>query len=308
MRFRELNPGGLNAPRSSVGAEFKPRPDVEVQAFRKSLPRKTSLEALLINRNTDTLVVALHGALGRGKYKLPRFEWLRTVGGMPTSSMYFSDPALRLHPRLELAWFTGWSGCDVPAIIVDWVRRAAEVVGASRVIFQGSSGGGFASLQLSSLMPNSMALAFNGQTDISAYRVSGVRYSAQRQYLRVVWPEVFRQLPDGNADTISPAWKKYVDDRVSAVDRYRSPQGNYLFMVQNRDEFHYEQHFEPLTASLVEAGVGFRLHTKLYRNGPGHFGPPPSVHCEALNEALEMCQGLPGIFDSVPDPRVSRTG
>src|SRR5699024_1237577 len=122
---------------------------------------------------SNVLLVSMHGALQRAKIRLPRFERLRSFLRTEYSSIYFGDPMLHLSDNVSLSWFTGSREVNVPLLISDWVQRAAFTSGASKVIFVGSSGGGFASAQVSSYVPGSVAVVFNPQTVISAYRPSG---------------------------------------------------------------------------------------------------------------------------------------
>lgn len=87
---------------------FEPVAELGVSRFSAQCPRETALDALLVNKGSDVLVVGLHGATVRSKFTLPRFEWFRTLRKTEYNSLYFSDPTLCLSPKLELAWYTGW--------------------------------------------------------------------------------------------------------------------------------------------------------------------------------------------------------
>lgn len=129
---------------SSVDRFFEPRVEGGVSKYAAPVRNNGTLRALfLVNKATDTLVVALHGATNRAKKELPRFEWFRTLRSEPVSSLYFSDPALELEATLELAWYTGRLEFDMHAALAEWIRRAAGAIGASRIVILGSSGGGF---------------------------------------------------------------------------------------------------------------------------------------------------------------------
>src|SRR5699024_8382265 len=137
------------------------------------------------NQGSDVLVVALHGATTRDK-ELPRFEFFRTLRKTEFSSMYFTDPALYLDERIELAWYTGWLEFDFNEVLAPWVQRAAAAVGASKIVFLGSSGGGFGALQVSTRIPGRMAVPVIPQTSIANYLVAGTGLAAQRAYIRAI--------------------------------------------------------------------------------------------------------------------------
>ena len=48
---------------------FQPQLEPGVTKFRASLPRRTNLDALVINKQSDVLVVSLHGATMQNKNK-----------------------------------------------------------------------------------------------------------------------------------------------------------------------------------------------------------------------------------------------
>lgn len=268
----DLEVGGGNAPINPF-EDLAPTPPWSASRLQRALPGGPPLEALVVNRGTSTVIVALHGATDRSKTVLPRFEWLRSLLDYEVSSVYFSDPALHLSPRLMLAWYTGWAEADVHAEIATWSARIAEVIGARRLIFMGASGGGFAALQTSGLLPGSEALAFNAQTDIARYRVNGEFWGVQRDYIATVWPEVWsgfateESFKDG-------AWAHAIGDRVSAVQRYSTNRRNRVHLVQNEEEFHHEDHFLPFLHAA--RGAGNEVIPSTNREGSMH-NPPRAV-------------------------------
>lgn len=272
MQVSELDAQALNAPQTLVESTFSPDKREGVVKYRKRFSNSTRLDALVLNKHSDVLVVSFHGALMRKKYHLPRFEWLSTLRNAPFSSMFVSDPSLHLSKTLQLAWFTGWREVDIHKLIAEWAQRVAEASGASRIIFTGSSGGGFASLQTSHYVPGSIAAPFNAQTDIAAYLVAGSKYTAQLQYLEAVWPDVYSKLK--NKTEPEPEWKLFIDDRVSAVDRYRTGMNNYIYFTQNTNDFHYENHFAPLKQAILRSHNHGRFVENLYEGEHSH--RPPS--------------------------------
>jgi len=230
------------------------------------------LDALVVNRSSDVMVVALHGATDRAKTTLPRFEWLRTLLDFNVSCVFFSDPALHLSERIQLAWYTGWDGVDCHAEIANETRRIASFLGVERVVFTGASGGGFAALQSSALVDESLVLAFNAQTDIPGYRVNGQSWGVQRTYLQYVWPKIWASFEEPQ-EFMTGEWRKEVGDRISAVERYSVPRRNHVHIVQNADEFHYGDHFLPFLRAARTAGNDVVAHT----NNEGALHNPPRL-------------------------------
>lgn len=273
--IKDLEQGGANAPINQFD-ELDAIPIHSASRLRRTLPGGAPLDALVVNRGTSAVVVALHGATDRSRTVLPRFEWLRSLVAHDVSSIFFADPALHLSPRLALAWYTGWADVDVHDEVARWSLKIAETLRASRIIFMGASGGGFAALQASSLLPGSEALAFNAQTDIARYRVNGEFWGAQRDYITAVWPSVWSSLstPESFKDG---RWADLTGDRVSAVRRYATDRRNLVHLVQNEEEFHYHEHFLPFLTAARRAGNQINEHTN--REGTLH-NPPRAVTFE----------------------------
>lgn len=141
--------------------------------YRQAVSLGLPLDIVLVNRPSDVLVVSLHGAIGRARSALPRFAYLPMLLETGYSIVSFGDPTLHMSERLELAWFTGPAAVDVHKIVAERVCEAAYVVGAKRVVIIGASGGGFAALQVSACIPDSLAIAFNphGNIEVSCRRV-----------------------------------------------------------------------------------------------------------------------------------------
>lgn len=169
---------------------------------------------------------------------------------------------------------------------------AAKLVGAKKLVFTGSSGGGFAALQISALIPNSYALVFNAQTDIANYRINGTGFGAQRTFVNVVWPEIAADFKH-HSDIESPAWADILGSRSSAVERYAQPTANHVFIVQNVEEFHFEDHFLPFLDAAKKGGNISRVKMKTYLDGPVHAQPKADEFIEAFEEALHWIEGLP---------------
>lgn len=266
---QDLVQGGGNAPINPF-YDLDATPKDTAARLQRSLPGGHPFDSLVVNRGTSTMVVALHGATNRESTILPRFEWLRSMLDLNVTSVFFGDPTLHLSPRLSLAWYTGWDMIDVHSEIALESTRIAEALGVSRIIFMGASGGGFAALQTSALLPGSEALAFNAQTDIARYRVNGEFWGAQRDYIATVWPRVWES-QGGPEEFKNGRWAEQVDDRVSALRRYSIPRPNLVHLVQNEEEFHYEDHFLPFMEIANAAGNAVEPHTNL----EGHLHNPP---------------------------------
>lgn len=174
ISVESLAEGGLNAPRFKVDAEnpaFDYSPGCAI--FEAGLSRGSKLECLTVIRGDAPTIVSFHGAPLRKKYSLPRFERLKTLVDFECNALFFSDPALRLSKRLELAWFTGWEGLNLHELMGKWISIFSNELGSNRVLLSGSSGGGFAALQTAPYVDDSIEVVFNPQTQLDQYLVGG---------------------------------------------------------------------------------------------------------------------------------------
>lgn len=264
---------------------FFPEPSEGIYKYSADVGSGSKLEALFVNKRAETLIVSMHGALQRSTIRLPRFERLRTFLRTDYSSIYFGDPALHLSEDLSLSWFTGWREVNVPHLIADWVQKAAHASGASRVLLIGSSGGGFASGQVSALVPKSIAIVFNPQTVISAYRPKG-SLGYGRAYIRNVMPDL---TPEGGlkAITAQSDWAVPLGDRGSMISRYSRETPNKLLYVQNdQDLDHWRDHYLPFRSAVEYGDNALRTRFTIYSGPEGHSAPPKEVFQGSIEEAL----------------------
>lgn len=112
----QLDPFGSNppitlvhsAPEDTIGALSLPL-DSALRLRDELLP-EIFLDALLVRKDSDVLIVGFHGALNQEKTNLPRFERLSTVLKYPVSSIFFGDPALWKSRDLQLLGIQGGTG------------------------------------------------------------------------------------------------------------------------------------------------------------------------------------------------------
>lgn len=265
---------------------FDTQTGVSKYLFRVS--EKLQLPTLLINQESDVLLVCLHGASNRDQFNLPRFEWMRTVRELTYNSLFFSDPALDLHPRLSLAWYTGTIDVDLYPVLGSLIKEAADATGSSRIVILGSSGGGFAALQTAPYVAESVALPFSPQTSISGYFVGRKGLGAQRMYLRHVMPELS---PDVPLDGLWPEvdWAEPLGSRLSACIRYADMQDNMVVYMQNaHDLTHIEQHYEPFRKVVERSPNRAKVEFHLY-DGPTRHNPPYKTQ---LLDGIDLALGV----------------
>ncbi|WP_150461224.1 hypothetical protein [Nesterenkonia ebinurensis] len=252
--------------------------------YSVTLDERGHMDMLLLNKGSRELLVVFHGATVPGHHHLPRFEWLRTLNERTDfSCLFVSDPTLTLDTDLLLGWYLGWKGMDLYPLLGETVQRAASAVAAEKIILTGSSGGGFASLQVAPYLPGSLAIPFNPQTDVTRYH-----WNAQASYLRRVMPHL-RQRENRKA------WGRTLGDRTAATRRYGKPQPNHVLYVQNvRDEHHYHHHYRPFAERAEKGPNKERLVFEEYSAAPFHEPPGRGRFVETIQRGSKMLEQWPG--------------
>jgi len=230
------------------------------------------LDCLVDPRDSDVLIVALHGALNREVYTLPRFEWMATLQSRPESLLFLSDTPLESHDDLKLAWYTGDSSDNLTERYGALIRTVAVQCGASRVVLLGFSGGGFAALAMAPLIAGSTALAFSPQVSIGSYY--GVFADV---YAHALYPE------HGSFAAVEAAFPS----RVSLTNLYADPHvsANFVYVQNSGDAHHMNHHFSPFR-EVTDNRPGARF--VLDHESDSHSAPSK----ERVNQMLDDCLAL----------------
>lgn len=232
-----------------------------------------NLETLLLPRESETLVVALHGALGP-EIERPRFQYLRTMEKLGESTLFLADPTVEAHPKLRLGWYLGSSELPASDQYAAYIEHIAELIGAKRIILFGHSGGGFAAAAIAHRLKNALAITFNAQTIISKYAPW-----ATEQLRKAIFP----QMPFDEVES------RYAH-LVNLLELYRQPSSSRLIAYQIvGDTNHYENHWKPFARSLGVAEGGGKSRDGRYDFrvgtwGIGHAGPQgPEIRRIVIN-------------------------
>jgi hypothetical protein len=226
-----------------------------------------SFPAIYFSSNHLRLFVMTSGAVDREKFTLPvfnRWTWAGQ-GEFPGHVLCISDPTLELNDDMKLGWYLGTDKHDATEELCRLIRRFAKTLGIpeNRIVFWGSSGGGFAALSMASRIEGSTAVAINAQTDAFSYDVSNVLDMVSRLCFSGL-PAVDIQKIFGHRVNMKQAWAENSNSRA--------------ILLQNKlDVHHYDCHFKPLWYAFggnPEGGwtTDGRHYAWIYQDKRGH-GP-----------------------------------
>ena len=272
--------------------------------------RQINYDFLLTARLGTVLLCHYHGNSPREGSELPIFTGLGVTSSIATSMFVPSDPVLALDASLSLAWHFGCEGIPLQAITVSIVKKLQAILHAPRVVAWGGSGGGFAAMRLAKDVPNTIALAWNPQTNIAKYTPVFVD-----RYLRIAFPTI------DAAGTFPSDGKQFpslcTDEFVAGY------QGRILYL-QERTDWHVDAHLTPFLASFCGkthndiAGSsnfsGFvtdQVYLHLGHWGNGHVPPNKDVLAKLLgllSDAtipIEQLQDLACFPDELPENTAS---
>ncbi|MFC7465341.1 heparinase II/III family protein [Brachybacterium sp. GCM10030252] len=204
----------------------------------------------------DTLTVLFHGAIDRGRTRLPIFQRWRfqtEMGAGPTMSI--ADPTLDLSADLRLAWYLGTEETDMAPIIAETITTAASALGVTSIVLVGNSGGGFAALHVGAHIDDAVVVAMSPQTDLRQY---------VPRLIRPVYEAAFGRKQDPTT--------KILTRRISAIERMRATgKVPRTYIVSNTgDDFHVSKHEKPLLEDLATSGHRDRASVLEFDLGSGH--------------------------------------
>ncbi len=228
-----------------------------------------TLPAAYLAGEGSVLTVLFHGALDRGRTRLPMFQRITSQRAMGIGPVLaFADPTLDLSSALRLGWYLGTAEIDLPTVMAEIVRDVIARSGCDRVFLQGGSGGGFAAIATGIHVPGSVAVAFNPQTDVRAYSATFVK-----ECLAAAFP-VGTFVGDGPPSA-----------RLSLMTRMETfghiPQ---IELITNSgDEFHLKGHAAPLIEYLAARDADVLSVTE-FDLGPGHRTPDNNAYYQIMRD------------------------
>lgn len=236
--------------------------------------QRLKYQCLYQRNHGDYLFVIFHGANDRKKYAPPFFDRWSWHEQFPGRILNFSDPTLLLDETLTLGWYVGTAEEYPLDAISRFVQKISKIlmIPSEKIIFWGSSGGGFASLMMATRVSGAVAVAINPQTSVFNYYKNHVN-----KCMAVAFP--------GEED--HEVLKAQFIDRFDVGYRFgRHPFSKALIVQNELDQFHFERHFKPLRNKIASHFVKFITYKEPSGHGPERREKVPSIVAEALSVGL----------------------
>ncbi|WP_421251448.1 hypothetical protein [Aeromonas sp. 600584] len=210
---------------------------------------------------SDKIYIFSPGYLERKKYNHPYFQRLSWLEKINASGIVITDPTLSIHDDIGISWFQGTKERFAIPLIVKVLEkfRAFMNVQRKKVLFFGSSAGGFASLMMSCLMKGSCCVVNNPQTDVLMFREVITDKMLARCY------------PEMTLDKIKQSFMPRLSAAKYFIANKHVPKCLYIQNISDTE--HYSRHLIPFITQLGDAfndGNGREMFNniiiKLYKN------------------------------------------
>lgn len=203
---------------------------------------KWVFDYLVFPKASNRLLVLMPSAMAKDKRYVPSFHRHSWGAIFDANVICVSDPTLYLHEELLGGWFQGAEDVFLLESVVSHVRELAGVLGVSidRVVFAGSSLGGWAAIAAATLLPGSKAYAENPQTDLRKY-LSGPVYNLNKFVFGMRLKSIFSETPY----------------RFSLYElMVKEGFVPYTWLVQkSSDSYHFNTHFRPFVQAILSSDL-----------------------------------------------------
>ncbi len=221
-------------------------------------------------QDSSTVVFSFSGAIDRENHPLPFFTSTSLHKHVPASVIGIADPSLARSDDLKLAWYAGHEGFAVQTALTTLIREMVDRLDATRIVFIGGSGGGFAALYYSWQLPGSVAIVSNPQTNLN----HAIRTHRDR-YLAACWPSLssFTSLRDAIDTDLCALYASRCDNSV-------------IYLQEASDFYHLKWHFGPFVTQLPREYAD-RLVVRMAQWGRrGHQAVPAKIWIPWMKAAL----------------------
>lgn len=223
------------------------------------------------SQGARSLVVAFHGAANRAKRPYPQFLNFRAGIDSDAHQISITDATLGLDDELAIGWYAGAPGLLLQELLPPFFDQLKQRLGIERMIFLGSSGGGFGALFYSWHCSGSVAVVQVPQTNVWKYHLPG----ALRRYETTCWP--------GGLESHENA--PVLDLR----ELYTKGSSNSIVYIQSTlDTHHLHDQMIPFLAALTPEMRERTVVKSSYWGRPGHSNVVPMREWDGWLKAALM--------------------
>lgn len=213
----------------------------------------------LWNETCTNLLVSFHGAVDRKTRVIPCFSPIMPNLGGDVAQLSVSDPLMLLPGDYGMTWYSGSESFPAQTIFEDLFNKLIEIGGFERIVFCGSSGGGFAALYYSSLVAGSIAIAGVPQASMQRYYPGHIK-----RYVEACWPSLTDQ-EELSSQICTDLCRWYSVARPNTVIYLQSP----------GDHFHTRTQFAPFISEISRVPKARFIVNSDYWGRLGHSGSVP---------------------------------
>lgn len=216
------------------------------------------------------LFVFFHGAVDQSKTIVPHFVGLSYKRMLPANLLHIADSSLFYDDSIRTAWYLGCQNIKLQFVIQEIVTRLATYLQTDKIIFFGSSGGGYPSLYLSQKLSGSLAIVNSPATSVLHHPHRLTRVS---HYLKAAF------------GASSPEDEDHILTQLITSDLrsgFDTGKGSVLYLLNINDKGNIAHHTEPFFQQFAEKvrfdkeqvqHVG-NVHLMTGDWGSGHRYPP----------------------------------
>lgn len=224
----------------------------------------------VVRRNSPAAVITFQGTIDRAVTDVPVYG-TDLSSAIPNATIIgISDPALDVFPApLGSGWYAGWEGVNLQAKLGAFFPQIIAALGATRVIFQGSSAGGFAALYYGHGVKDGIVVALNPQTDLRKY--------------------------DYTANYRNACWGGYTGPLTDKIDcdlvtKYATTFDNHVvYLVNEGDLEHVEDHHDPFV-NAISRGKHWRLIDRPVFGEYDHVAMPEAIFVPWVKAAVDAAR------------------
>lgn len=187
-----------------------------------------------IPKNCKSLFVIFSGSRIINKDKLPIFKRWSYYRFIDSIVLNIADPMFYEHENLVLGWYYGKKDISYLEYISEIIKKIQNLFGIDNenLFFFGSSGGGYASLQLSMYFKGTNHIAINPQISISKYH-----------YEKFFTKETGIDLHENDS------FRRNETEQI-IIERVNQKLNKYLIVQNSKDEHDCTRHLFPLLNKL----------------------------------------------------------